>query len=589
MSEVVNTFLVDDHRISGITDQTNVAVKKGPATTTIQKYKQTSNTSSNVMFQVAVPTENILCDRAIRINTKLRCTITLTSALAEAQVITVVPSSFPLNTGLQSASARINNAKLEVSSSDVVETIKKQYNQRYLSKYCQMTPSLVDTYFGIIDDASEDIFPNSYMNGAKYGGNDDTSGRADCKISFLAYNALGAAIAPVDGTVTIPVANSNGAYIDVTIDVSENILGLPTFEIKSEESAYLGINNLELNLQLNDCKRSVYMGMTENNRAVTYSIAPGIKFPANVSSNFLSDESYIVMNYLSLHPSDYAKMSVKNVIPFNEFTSYRQLSTRTSDSVGSLGSFSVQGNTISMRQIPDKIFVYVGVPPERRPIGVSNHLNFPITGLKIDFNNRSNLMAELDQRDLYALSRRNGSNQTYPEFSGTVRGQDGQIYCSLGSVIVIDPTRDLSLDDYLAAGSLGTFSFQITANCDNYSVIRPNRTTLAAQSDVQLNVIASYAGVLVTQQGVSVSQSGLLTKSLVLDTKEKGTAVGDYEAVAELQGGNVGRSLSGLGDALKKRGVGMVKSQAKSAIDSAVNGLGGHYNYSAGSRLSKYT
>jgi hypothetical protein len=427
------------------------------------------------------------------------------------------------------------------------------------------------------------------MNGAKYGGNDDTTGRADCKISFKVYTSANVPINPVNGIVTIPTAVSDGAYIDVSMDVSENILGLPTFEIKSEEAAYLGINNLELNLQLNDCKRSVYMGMATGNSGVTYSISPGIKFPQNVSGNFLSDESSLVMNYLSLHPSDYAKMSTKNVIPFNEFTSYRHLYTRTKDEVGDVGKFQITGNQVSMRQIPDKIFIYAGVPPSKRPIGVSNHLNFPITGIKIDFNNRSNLMAELDQRDLYDLSRRNGSHQTYPEFSGVVRGQDGQIYCSLGSVIVIDPTRDLSLDDYLAAGSLGTFSFQITVNCDNYSVVRANRTTIAAQSEVQLNVIASYAGVLVTQQGVSVSQSGLLTKSLVLDTKDKGSAVGDYETVSELQGGNVGRSISGLGDALKKKGIEMVKSKVNTAIDGAVSGVGGKYSISGGSRLSKYT
>jgi hypothetical protein len=60
----------------------------------------------------------------------------------------------------------------------------------------------------------------------------------------------------VDGTVgqlIIPAATAR-YYTDYTIKVSEPILGLPTFETKDDEACYLGVNNLELTLQLNDCK-----------------------------------------------------------------------------------------------------------------------------------------------------------------------------------------------------------------------------------------------------------------------------------------------------------------------------------------------
>ena len=161
MSNEVKTFLVTDHRISGITDQITVGVKKGPASSSIQRYKQTSNTSSNVMFNVKIPSENILCDRAIRIATTLHTTITFTEALAADQILNIVPASFPLNTGLYAASARINNSKVDVSSADVLEVLKKQYNQKYLSKHCPMTPNQVDQYWAIIDDAASDNMPSS--------------------------------------------------------------------------------------------------------------------------------------------------------------------------------------------------------------------------------------------------------------------------------------------------------------------------------------------------------------------------------------------------------------------------------------------
>ena len=100
---------------------------------------------------------------------------------------------------------------------------------------------------------------------------------------------------------------------------------------------------------------------------------------------------------------------------------------------------------------------------------------------------------------------------------------------------MIDPVRDLSLDDYLSSGSIGSFTFQVDITCDD---IDPAKSKLANMTRLQVNVISSYSGVMVTQQGSSSTMSGLLTKVLVLDTKLEGKAAGDYESVEKLTGGN---------------------------------------------------
>ena len=124
------------------------------------------------------------------------------------------------------------------------------------------------------------------------------------------------------------------------------------------------------------------------------------------------------------------------------------------------------------------------------------------------------------------------------------------------SIIVIDP-RDLSLDDYLSSGSIGQFSLQAQATCTNLK----SKTVFGGDGVIvgcQMNIICSYAGVLVTQQGSSASMSGLLTKNLVLETKEAGNAMGDYEEAEEVAGGNIGRSLTSLGNVLNKKGRKMI-------------------------------
>jgi hypothetical protein len=72
----------------------------------------------------------------------------------------------------------------------------------------------------------------------------------------------------------------------------------------------------------------------------------------------------------------------------------------------------------------------------------SNHLCFPITGLNITFNNVSGLLTSYSQNDLYMMSRRNGSNQTWMEFRGTVFNKNKESFAGIGSIIVIDPVRD---------------------------------------------------------------------------------------------------------------------------------------------------
>jgi inosine/xanthosine triphosphate pyrophosphatase family protein len=78
-------------------------------------------------------------------------------------------------------------------------------------------------------------------------------------------------------------------------------------------------------LQINDCKHVLYFP-TDVEARIT-SRGPGLK--KENSTNFLSDDSKLTMQYLTLHPSDYSKLSPKNVIPYNEFVSYKTTDTIT--------------------------------------------------------------------------------------------------------------------------------------------------------------------------------------------------------------------------------------------------------------------
>ena len=78
-----------------------------------------------------------------------------------------------------------------------------------------------------------------------------------------------------------------------------------------------------------------------------------------------------------------------------------------------------------MRQVPDMI--YLCARPQQRDQSAlfSNNFCFTIEKLNITFNSMVGLLGDHTLEDLYVMSRRNGSYQTWKEFRGVVKGVDG--------------------------------------------------------------------------------------------------------------------------------------------------------------------
>jgi hypothetical protein len=122
------------------------------------------------------------------------------------------------------------------------------------------------------------------------------------------------------------------------------------------------------------------------------------------------------------------------------------------------------------------------------------------------------------------MSVANHSNQTFSAWSGVYLADEGisdtgvatqaKEYPSVGSILVLNPAKDLSLPDYLSSGSLGSFNFQFTLGVSNYHIL--------ASFTPEIIVIAVNSGIFTTIAGSSNIFTGLLTKSMVLDAKKEG-------------------------------------------------------------------
>ena len=594
MSNEVKTYLVNDERLN-VESQVEMAVKNGPQSSITQKYKQSSNSSSSIMFNINVPSENTLVSRKLEIESTMcfYTTATVDIPLVNTPLM-AVPSAFPMNTAISSASMTVNNCSVSVASQDVLERVLKQYSPEFLAKNCSTTAYLPDKYYGTTHDSfAEQAQSSSSVGGVISAEKDGLEGRSSSRFEFFRATAA----AP---TVLIPYTINNtgpdmavGDHLIMKIYTREPIIAMPGLEM-TETGSFVGVNNIELNLQLNDGSRCVCekptVGAFFNFKAGLPS-APGKVF---------EDDASVVMKYFSLPPSEYSKMNTKNVVSYNEFVSYKTVSSAT---VGSLAFPSqLTSNNTQLRQIPDKIMVCVEPSYSSRTKQFSNNFAFPISSINVTLNNRANLLSELNVVDLYEMSKRNGSKQPFQEFFGQLGKYEGIKLNGSGPVIIIDPVRDLQLDSYLSSGSVGAFNLQITVNYGEPLSLRTDAIgpTIDTADIItafvpQLNIICSYGGVLITQQGTSAAMSGLLSKVLVLETKDAGSSAGDYDEVEEMSGGNISRGLTSIGETLRKKGKDKAKSMASKAVSKGadmlqnkISGAGNpsSYNYSGGSFYS---
>jgi hypothetical protein len=264
-------------------------------------------------------------------------------------------------------------------------------------------------------------------------------------------------------------------------------------------------------------------------------------------------------------------------------TSYNQ-----NASVQPYGTSKIVTQSIQLSQIPDKIFVICRVPMSQQDWRHASSF-LTITNVSVNFNNSSGLLASCLPQDLYSISQRNGSCQTFYEFGGKAFDNDpvypdpnGNV-ATIGSILVLDPVYDFSLPSYLSSGSLGQFQLQMNISVYNQ---------FPYQVTPEVVVCVMNSGFFVTQTGTSSIFTGVLTKDTVLEAKDQNpTAHFDSGSYERMVGGSIfDRGASAVGkfvNHFKNHILPNIPEAAhviKNMSGSGESGAG----FSAGKRISKH-
>jgi hypothetical protein len=296
--------------------------------------------------------------------------------------------------------------------------------------------------------------------------------------------------------------------IVTTVVVTEPLFLSPFANSENDKAGFLGLNNLVLNINIdNSCRR-------------LWSSSTG--WITNIQLNSFTN-SRLLMNFLSLQPEQYSKISAKNVLPYLDMPRFLwQVGTIQPIPVGTIITPTYQGtrvtfNNIQLNQIPDLMIICC-----RQQMSTQNWNNssyfLNINGISINFNNQSGILSSANSTQLFLMSQKNGSSQTFTEWIGQGMSSNsatgvGNLNSTIGSLLILNPSIDFSLLSMYSASSSGQYNLQFDLSVTNQSL-----------QDVEAEIClicVNSSGMFITENGTSSTQTGILTKEIVLNTKSQ--------------------------------------------------------------------
>ena len=573
-----STVLIEESSIADLTSKEVFGVYSGSGQKTFNSFLATSASNASLIWNVQIPSENIVVSRHPLMQTDINFTISINNPVPAGDLAfdygaTDALQCFPLQSLFTNYSVMVNNTSITTNIQDILPQITQMYDKRQLTRYNSTTPSMPDNSFGQYNYAAGtnsnplgSIFDMSYDSDFAPRGAFDLRGCFPARFIGNVFQ---------DTSLISTGAVNENWKVYVFCSVTEPFLCLSPFvDLNADNSSGLiGVNTVTLTCNVDStCKR---LWSTSNYNLVGTALVPyitsitlgtaGAPAGAGVISTSPNgfESTYLLMEFLSLQPSQAARMSSKCVVPYMDYPRYITPASNLA-ALLSGGNAPITSQNIQLNSIPDLFIICV-----RQQMATQSWQNtsgfLTINNISISFNNKSGILASANQQQLFNLSAKNGCCQTWQEFSGLANANsllgNGVSVPMLGSVLVLNPSLDFGLDDFLSASSLGQFNLLVTLNVSNqydYSV------------QPELIIITASSGLFITEAGVSSTYLGILSKQAVLDAKAGSPAI-DSSSYERLVGGR--QSSRGVGNMLKSVH-GLAKHSSPAMVGGGVVGGG---------------
>lgn len=451
-------------------------VNKSGLYTTYQPVTTTNWSNSQLTFNANINNTSTIISPYVLLAVPMTTTFTGTAVTGNLLIPnngTIALRNFPLTQCTQSISLQLNTSTFTAQPSLYCQALlHHNLYQKEIDMDLSSTPSLPDVSWQYADTFAASTSPLNNFQSSNYWQN----GR---------------------GTYPYVITANTSGSATVTWTAYEPIM-LPPFCMSPQEArGFVGITQFNLQLQLGQLNR-MWSYDTVNGNGITSMVTTVASNPTMLLRTVQPDT---VMYQI---PQE-VKYPYQNV----------QVYQTTSGSGTTSGStFSITSNSITLQQVPSKIFIYARRQDQdyQSATGYQYSDGFAVMNqINILFNNVQGLLSSATQADLWRLSRRNGMQIDWNAWSGRnayASGAAASTQATLGSVLCIDVAKDFGLPSDLAAGVYGE-QYNFSAIC--------NMTNPASGSvTYTLMVVFVFDGVFTLTPGSSFQQLGVLSRKEVL-------------------------------------------------------------------------
>jgi hypothetical protein len=445
-----------------------------------------SPANSGVVFNIYLPSSDSVMSRLIRIRMTLKVSVkgTRRQGITASGLIRLLNSAYtgfcalPLNSMFSTVTLSINNASSTIKSSAVIKDLMRFDNpERLIKGSMSESPSIQDN---TMDYAMITNFLSSPFG--SYG--DFEFSRNSYSITFDA--ATGNPAAPDHGNANPPTTTFYATFVEPLI--------VPPLIYTEDWFHYTGfgqLDNVTVNttIDTNEIKRVFRQA---RNDFVEWTEGPNVT---------IEGTPQLIVGWYILNPLQ--KIPLVLSYRYTNITHFATLKDQllTPQPTTTPIPFQITSSAIQLPSIPRAVIISVTKatrtyqdPDCYFPFGKGSDDNVDGTNkpgvIDITFSNQSGILSTASAHDLYFISRKNGLNMSWPQFSGqpiryanlfpSAVVPDAALYQmnivmnnpAIGFIGSGGPIKllfgvdiPLSADDYV--GKLGVYSFQVTVSCLN--------------------------------------------------------------------------------------------------------------------------
>lgn len=526
----------------------------------IQPANQVSRQS--VSFNYNAPNKNTLIDRRIYCRIRFSCVVfgitnvDTANSLQPFPTGTFCPRSFPLASVSERITVSINGTSVSSNYSDVMYAFQHFASPDTLFAYdLSQTPTQLDFFSNYDDNVA-----NTPTTGRQpHTSIINTTGKQLPRSAFnlISYTSPEIPPATVVGGVTVPsVGTANFVF-----EVVEPIMISPLLYASSKlESGFINIDNIAITINFGDLNRacSIRSVVAINSLQTSLVGIPELLFECK-NINMIDENKIPPIVRYKYDETVVYKTQFPDIV-------MRQPSATT------FFRQTLTSNPIDLSVCPKKIYIYVCRRKHDNDVTQPFQADFvlPITSLSLSYLNIPQF-ANYSQNDLYTMSRKNGYEGSFQEWSGlamtynppavaTTEGLNGRIGLA-GGIICIDST-DLSLPSTIASGVNISSQLRISVtafnqNDDDDDVENPELIVIIVNDgimEIGENKMTARTGYINQQDVISIRSNGEITPQ-AFQSQLSGSGVFDVFKKAVSKVGdvvNVGKDVYDIG---KKIGV----------------------------------